>query len=269
MRTVQSYLDFVGRYLLFVEATRAEIADGRRSGEGEAGLLRAYLRELSTTLAPSSQALAASALRVYVQWRLDESDAAYTPHALKEIQRPKVPKKILRVADEEELILLAQALNARPESEQLLFELLYGSGLRISEALWVNRSAVDPEGLLRVIGKRDKERRVPLTRKAHQLLDKSSATSPWPAHTSVRTLRRWVEGWNGLFLGSGQPGEDRLYPHKLRHSVATHLLRRGAKLPEIQRLLGHSQLSTTERYTHLDIDDLIRIYDQSFPKGPK
>lgn len=241
-RTCSAYVDVAQRFW--------ENAEGRIEAES----LHTFMRDLSKTLAPASQAQSASALSCFIKWLAEQNlaDARLTKH----IERPRVSKSLVKVMDEEDLPLLLRTLETRPLHEQLLFELLYGSGLRISEAWTVNLQKLNIQNAeLQVTGKGRKTRKVPLTARALEIM--SHPPSPlWGPAKSVRTLRRWVESW----------GID-LHPHKLRHSLATHLLRRGAKLPQIQKLLGHSSLSTTERYTHVSIEDLVRVYDQAFPKS--
>lgn len=161
-----------------------------------------------------------------------------------------------------------------------LAELLYGSGLRISEALGLNVMDVEPEsGVVRVFGKGSKERLTPLS------------------DTSVQALKAWLEN-RPLLIPSGKDGEAALFvgtqgrrlnrrqaarileslrleaglpqhvaPHMLRHSFATHLLEGGADLRAVQELLGHARLSTTQRYTHITLDHLMRVYDKAHPRS--
>ena len=160
--------------------------------------------------------------------------------------------------------------------DMALLELLYGSGLRISEALGLDVEDLRPStGHVRVMGKGGKERLVPLS------------------DTSITALTRWLEvrgqmppahGERAVFLGRRGRRLDRrqaarmleerrkeagiqqhISPHDLRHSFATHLLEGGADLRAVQELLGHSRISTTQRYTHLNLDALTRIYDESHP----
>ena len=173
----------------------------------------------------------------------------------------------MRIFDEDDLPLLLQHIQNRPAEEQLLFELLYGSGLRFSEAFNLCEKDVDlRQSQISVLGKGMKRRLVPLTPGARKLLHKkriSPDKSLWPESTKEAQLRRWVRNW-GVATGFDEKYGG-LYPHKLRHSIATHLVRRGAQLPQIQKLLGHSELSTTEKYTHLNIQDLVKVYDDCFP----
>jgi len=174
--------------------------------------------------------------------------------------------------------------SGRRESEQLrdtlLLELLYGSGLRVSELIGLDLVSIDSaQAELRVIGKGDKERIVPLGEKALEALEaylprraelrhpKSGYQDPAALLLGRRGRRlgvRWVQELVRRYgaLGSGRPD---LHPHALRHSCATHMLEGGADLRAIQEMLGHSSLSTTQRYTHLSLDQLIRVYDQAHP----
>ena len=261
-RTIESYCGILARFL-------AEQENEQGEPSFESGCISNYLRHLSKNLAPASQALSSSALKSFLAWAEAEGIEVPKLEPLKrEITRPKLAKKLVRIVDEEDILVLARALKLRPWHEQLLFELLYGSGLRISEAHGLKRQNVDLEaGTLEIRGKRSKLRLVPLTSKARALLSEpfEPDSGIWPEATSVRSLRRWVERW-GLTILTSEGTSGNLHPHKLRHSIASHLLRRGARLPQIQKLLGHSQLRTTEIYTHLETEDLVRVYDKSFPK---
>lgn len=254
-RTVQAYRDIVSRLL--------------QNAGGVNGLgpdsLRAFLREARPRLAAASQAQWASALRTFLIWAAREGHVKAGLE--REVSRPRVPRPLVEAVDEEDLPLLLQTLAKRPAEEQLLFELLYGSGLRLSEALELQFKNIDLRaGTAEILGKGRRRRRVPLSPRAREILSAAQGSgSVWPRKISLRGLRRWVENWGRVSL-LGKDGEGRLYPHKLRHSIASHLLRRGARLPQIQKLLGHSRLSTTERYTHLNPEDLLRAYDKAFPK---
>lgn len=194
---------------------------------------------------------------------LDESDLKATP------QEHKRRKATNNAKD--------QAVYFR---DLALAELLYGSGLRISEALGLNVLDIEPEsGVVRVLGKGNKERLAPLS------------------DTSVQALKAWLEN-RPLLLPSGRDGEAALFvgtqghrlnrrqaarileslrvkaalpqhvaPHMLRHSFATHLLEGGADLRAVQELLGHARLSTTQRYTHITLDHLMRVYDKAHPRS--
>jgi len=270
-RTVENYANAARDFLAHLESSESPL-------EFRVGAVRAFLRRDARRLSPSTQALKVSALRHFLAWaeKRGTLSEALRNSLARELVRPKLPKKLPDVVDEEDLPLLRKHLERRPWREQLLFELLYGSGLRISEALnlppkaW-KRTKDGARVLLK--GKGNKERLVPLPPQTAELLEREGRTigkeGLWGAKASPQRLRTWVKDW-ALATPLSEQGQ-RLHPHKLRHSIATHLLRRGAQLPEIQKLLGHSRLTTTERYTHLQLDDLIRAYDNAFPlkKGKK
>lgn len=158
-----------------------------------------------------------------------------------------------------------------------LAELLYGSGLRVSEAVGLNVDDVNPQsGMVRVMGKGSKERIAPLSHTCVQALERWLETRPLLAlprqaalfvgarggRLNRRQATRCVEGLCRQ-AGISTP----ISPHSLRHSFATHLLEAGADLRAVQELLGHSRLTTTQRYTQLALDHLVRVYDSAHPRA--
>lgn len=197
------------------------------------------------------------------------------------VRTPKIPKTVPRVLTAEKANNLVDGV-ARdqfdkpfPERDLLIFELLYGCGLRVSELVGLNLNDIDQAGRwLRVRGKGKKERQVPFGLKAKTALDRYLATRS-PARPgepalllnqkqlrlsdgSVRAIVRW---YARMLLG------EREHPHGLRHAFATHLLSDGADLRAIQELLGHSRLSTTQKYTQVSLADLMAVYDRTHPKA--
>jgi integrase/recombinase XerC len=156
-----------------------------------------------------------------------------------------------------------------------LFTLLYGSGLRISEALQLNLSDLPREGFLVVMGKGRKERQVPVLAIVEKVLNEYRALCPF-AETSDRPLFMSEKG-KRLNQGIAQKAlrdvrlalnlPDTATPHALRHSFATHLLQNGANLREIQELLGHASLSTTQRYTDVNAEEMLKIYKSAHPRA--
>jgi integrase/recombinase XerC len=158
-----------------------------------------------------------------------------------------------------------------------LLELLYGSGLRVSEALGLNAADCRPEsGVIRVMGKGGKERQVPLSDTSRESLAawlgvraqiaRPGDTALFPGKRGGRLNRRQAARLLGEHASlAGIP--QRVSPHDLRHSFATHLLEGGADLRSVQELLGHSRISTTQRYTHLNLDALARVYDSAHPRA--
>jgi integrase/recombinase XerC len=168
-----------------------------------------------------------------------------------------------------------------PRRDRLLLELLYGCGLRISEAVGLNPEDIDrAERWLRVRGKGRKERQVPYGAKAAAALDlylagRSAAADEGAAayknalFLNHRGKRLSDRGARNIvkFYATYVVGDSSIHPHTLRHAFATHLLSDGADLRSIQELLGHARLSTTQKYTQVSLSDLMRVYDSAHPKS--
>ncbi len=254
-------------------------------------LLRAWLGELARTRSASSIARKLAAVRALYAWLERRGAIRDNPAAL--LASPKVRRRLptfLGVDAAAQVMVAPAEQSGRREPEQLrdavILELLYGSGLRVSELAGLDLESVDTaQAELRVIGKGDKERVVPLGEKALEALAaylprRAELRHPKTGHQDPSALLlarrgqrlgvRWVQKLVQRYgaLGSGRPD---LHPHALRHSCATHMLEGGADLRAIQEMLGHSSLSTTQRYTHLSLEQLIRVYDQAHPlaKGNK
>jgi integrase/recombinase XerC len=164
--------------------------------------------------------------------------------------------------------------------DRALFELMYGSGLRVGELVALDIDHLTP-GLpeVRVLGKGRKERLVPvgamamgaltdyLAVRAHLAHPRDGTIDPVALFVSYRGRRLGVRRVQVLVqrYGAAAVGRPDLHPHALRHSCATHLLEGGADLRAIQELLGHRTLSTTQRYTHLSLEELLRVYDRAHP----
>jgi integrase/recombinase XerC len=193
------------------------------------------------------------------------------------VRTPKLPRKLPRALEEQQVLRLVEHtdgdwISAR---NQALFTLLYGCGLRISEALQLNLSDLPRDGFIRVIGKGRKERQVPVLPLVERILSEYRAVCPWP-ETPDRPLFMGDRG-KRLHPGIAQKAlreirislnlPDTATPHALRHSFATHLLQNGANLREIQELLGHASLSTTQIYTDVNAEEMIRIHNQFHPRS--
>ena len=166
--------------------------------------------------------------------------------------------------------------------DRAILELLYASGLRVSELTGLNRVDMDQKGrMLRVRGKGSKERIVPYGGKAEQALDaygpvrlellrkagrKGDVQAVFLNHLGTRLTSRSVARIVKKYARLSNVNWD-LHPHSLRHAFATHLLADGADLRAIQELLGHSSLSTTQRYTHASIRQLMEVFDKAHPRA--
>ncbi len=205
-----------------------------------------------------------AAVRSYYRHQLLLGMRSDNPAA--EVAVPKRPRSLPRTlspAETERLIDAATGATPRAMRDRALVELLYGAGLRVSEAVGAPRAAVDLEGrIVRVVGKGDKERLVPLGRPAAEALRRYLAMGR-PHLDRRHRPELFLNARGGALTRAGaflilrrladRAGLEptRVHPHLLRHSFATHLLEGGADLRSVQEMLGHADLSTTERYTHV------------------
>ena len=199
------------------------------------------------------------------------------------ISNPKTGKhhpKVLNIDQITKLLDKTQDYSPKGLRNRALLELLYGSGLRISEALSLNIDDIDfSQGLIKIRGKGNKERIVPITSKCRELmlryLEQRNAFNP---KDRTRALFLGVRG-KRLNRREAVRIVERacmkvslpvlISPHTLRHSFATHMLESGADLRIVQKLLGHSRLSTTQRYTHITMGKIAHIYDNAHPRAKK
>ncbi len=202
-------------------------------------------------------------------------------NAAKLVRTPKSPKRVPSVMSAEQTNTLVEGVAADtldrpyPERDLLLFELLYGCGLRISELVGLNLTDFDmAERWILVRGKGRKERQTPYGAKAAAALEKylavrhSTETALFINHQGTRLTDRGARGIVKLYARLLR-GDSSLHPHSLRHAYATHLLADGADLRAIQELLGHARLSTTQKYTQVSLTDLMAVYDRAHPKARK
>jgi len=240
--------------------------------------LRRYVATLSREgLSGRSIARHLSATRRFYQFLLREKLASDNP-AL-DIRAPKSGRRLPRVADVDQLNHL---LDGQPDDplevrDLCMFELMYSSGLRLAELASLDLDTVDlRSGEVRVMGKGDKERLLPVGRKAISAIQ---AWLPYRAalandgeaalfvsqrgeRLSHRSIQARLSRW-GISRGADQ----KLHPHLLRHSFASHMLESSGDLRAVQELLGHADIATTQVYTHLDFQHLARVYDQSHPRA--
>jgi site-specific recombinase XerD len=245
--------------------------------------LRGFALELGERgLDPASQARILSTVRSYFRWLWDTRRIERNPAS--GLRNPKQPSRLpafLTEGESQSLLDLPPATDFPSARLACLLELLYASGLRVSELVGLDlQDLLLEQRTLRVLGKGRKERLVPYHDRAAEILSvylahrgaflAARALPATPAlflnqrggrltTTSVRTLLR-----QALVAASVRA---RVSPHALRHSFATHLLNRGMDLRAIQELLGHASLSTTQRYTHLGLDELARTYEKAHPRA--
>ena len=259
---------------------------GRAPGLGDlAGLdtrrLRAFLASRrQSKISSRSLARGLSGLRMFFRW-LETEDIARN-RAILQVARPRVGHGIPKPLSVEKAAAVvdggaAAALDWIAARDAAVLLLLYGSGLRISEALSIARRDAPGEGreTLRVVGKGGKERLVPVLPITQAAVSRYLALCPYAlapdgplflgakgGRLSPRIVQLLMERLRGAL---GLP--DTATPHALRHSFATHLLSAGADLRQIQELLGHASLSTTQVYTEVDRERLLAVYDRAHPRA--
>ncbi len=274
--TAHRFIDFLGRYrgeeigrfgLLNVAAAdlRAFLADRRGGGPDAKGL------------GPSSAAREMSAVRAFLTFAAE--DAGTIPQ-LPKTRAPKRPRTLPRPASPADAMALAEDAGAASDDwvgkrDLAILLLLYGSGLRIAEAMSLTANVLPIGRTLRVLGKRGKTRVVPVVEAVREAIMAYAIDCPWtlvgqtPLFVGVRggplnpdLVRRAVRNARHRL---GLP--DTLTPHALRHSFATHLLAGGADLRSLQELLGHASLSSTQIYTQVDAAQLLDIYRNAHPRA--
>ncbi len=245
--------------------------------------LRRYIGSLFGKLKAASVARRVASVRSYFRFLVKKGVIDSSP--ADDLSLPKLPKRLPRFLIQEEAKALVEfseaaegALSPVVARDRAILELLYGTGIRVGELCGLNIDRLDlEEGWIKVHGKGNKERVVPLGSKAREALKQylgsrarekgplfvsSHRPSPLSKRLTPRTVQRIVAR---RAVGAGLL--KRTTPHTLRHSFATHLLEEGADLRGIQELLGHSSLSTTQKYTQVSVQHLMEVYDRAHPKA--
>ncbi len=216
----------------------------------------------------------ASAWRGFFKFLAGEGEVAVNP--ARGLRTPRLRRKLPEVLDADEMTQLVEvpASDAEAVRDRALLELLYSSGLRVSELCGVRWRDLDPgEGTLRVTGKGSKTRIVPVGRQALAAL---AALREQDGCGGEDPLLRGARGQpitpNGVRARLKRRAQEqgiwkRVYPHLLRHSCASHLLESSGDLRAVQELLGHADIATTQIYTHLDFQHLARVYDAAHPRA--
>ena len=289
--TVRSYRSDLAHFVAFVEATFAE--PGAAAGPPTAdsvgiGLLRSYLASLyERGLARTTAARKLAALRAFYRYLGQIGAVARDP--AQALRTPRTPQRIPQRLETEEVEALLHApdpATARGRRDLAILELLYGTGVRVSELVGLDLADLNAGSrIVRVLGKGGKERVVPFGEVAADALRNWLSARPELAAAagggsgngrsalflnarggrlsdrSVRTIVRRYLGEAGIAHLAGQAT-----PHTLRHAFATHLLDRGADLRAIQELLGHATLATTQKYTQVSTARLFEVYARSHPR---
>ena len=295
--TLRAYRREVGDFVAFLAKEMGESADIR---DVEHTHIRAYLGVLyDRGLNKPSVARALACARSWFKWMAKEGLVAANPASL--VSTPKLAKHLPRVPSVEEMNRVLDSLPKGaakdedgetiaavwPERDRVIFELLYGCGIRNAELVGLDLSSVLwGEDAIRVFGKGSKERLVPLGDAAAQAIEaylpgrrdrliaagKGALATEGPLLCNVRmrgtcrlTTRSVGRFVKGIALSRGLTAD--VHPHTLRHAFGTHMLEEGADLRAIQEMLGHERLSTTQRYTQLTVRQVQRVYDQTHPRA--
>jgi integrase/recombinase XerC len=220
-----------------------------------------------------------SACRTFFRYLIREEHVDV--HPVTDVSAPKGKKRLPENLDADRMARLLDIPGKGPlvDRDRAILELLYSSGLRLSELTGLNCGDVDTvDATVRVTGKGNKDRIIPVGRKALQALrqwdqsrvqlatndEKALFVSNRGTRISPRSVQARVSHW-----ARRQGIDTHVYPHLFRHSFATHLLESSHDLRGVQELLGHANISTTQVYTHLDFQHLAQIYDQTHPRARK
>jgi integrase/recombinase XerC len=251
-------------------------------------VLRAWLGTLARTSKPRSVARRISAVRSFGRWLKRHGHVERNP--AEQLATPKLRRELPTFLSGDDAASVMNAPDAGEDASALseacalrdraLLEVLYGAGLRVAETSGLSLADISlGERTVRVLGKGRKERIVPIGRKAEAALrawllvrselahPRTGFIDPCALFLSVRGRRLNVRAIQILVRLYGIKGVGRsdLHPHALRHTCATHLLDGGADLRVIQEMLGHASLSTTQRYTHVSVAQLMKVYDAAHP----
>jgi len=281
-KTLEAYGRDLEQFLAFLTSHLGGPPDLRAISDLRAADLRAFMAERRQEgVGPRTLARQLAALRSFVRFCEKRGYAATTSFAiLRSPKQPRTVPKALTVTDAGELIGMAEAFGEEPwiaARDVAVLTVLYGCGLRISEALGLTRAGA-PVGAveaIRVTGKGGRERVVPVLPVVRRAVDAYIRACPFPlpgpeplfrgargGPLSPRIVQKSTERLRGA-LGLAPS----VTPHALRHSFATHLLGRGGDLRTIQELLGHASLSTTQIYIAVDTERLLDVYRRAHPRA--
>lgn len=275
--TFRAYTSDLTQFINFLATHQGEALSINNVSGARISDFRSWLsRQAVNGAANGTRARALSSIKNFMGW-MDKQGIAHNA-AISTVRSPKLPRKLPKALLEVQAFRLLDDMVIETwihQRDKTLFTLLYGCGLRINEALSLNIEDLPRDGFLRVVGKGNKERQVPILKEVEKSIDDYRHDCPFP-ETSSRPLFLGAKG-ERLHQGVAQKAirdlrkqlnlPDTATPHALRHSFATHLLQNGANLREIQELLGHVSLSTTQRYTDVNFEDLRNIYKKAHPRA--
>ncbi|NNE41266.1 MAG: tyrosine recombinase [Marinicaulis sp.] len=269
--TIKNYKRALSDFSLFCRK-RSETLDTAGASD-----ITAWLAELEAAgISASTAALKTSALRQFYNFAYSDGYRADNPAST--VARPRTRRPLPKTLSVEEVETLFNAANEASGEKgarlRAMLEVLYASGLRVSELVSLSQSNIQrDENILLVRGKGDKERIVPLTARAVVAIDeylavRSAKNAPWlfPSRSAQGhiTAARFAQLLKALASKAGI-SVQKVSPHKLRHAFATHLLEGGADLRSVQQLLGHADITTTQIYTHIAQDRARRLVNDKHP----
>ena len=273
--TIVAYQTDLNQFFSFAGHELGEEPEGLSVSEIDVNIVRSFLGVLNDYgLTRKSMARKLASLRSFFKFLCRNEILQVNP--IQRVASPKLGRRLPHFLYIEEIQILLQAANSDKLlccRDQVIMELLYGSGLRVSELVGLNRENLDLEsGLIRVLGKGSKERVVPVTQYAIEAInkylkmrsdhEKALLLNYQGTRLSDRSVRRILDK-----LVTKISLEHHVNPHMLRHSFATHMLDGGADLRSVQELLGHQKLSSTQIYTHLTRERLKDVYGRTHPRA--
>jgi integrase/recombinase XerC len=273
--TVQAYASDLEQYSTFLRGTyeTEELSAVTHS------MIRSWIVHLmEQKISPRSINRKLTTLKTYYKFLLRQGTVRVNP--MLRVQAPKTSKRLPAFVDERKMDNLFTAVEF-PEGfaglrDRLVLEVLYGTGMRLSELVGLKETDVDTYALqLKVLGKRNKERIIPFTDKMRDLIAayRQARNSVFPSGDSFfltdqgkplypKFVYRLVQRYLGIITTL-----EKRSPHVLRHTFATHMLNRGADINSVKELLGHANLSATQVYTHNTIEKLKKVYQQAHPRA--
>tara|TARA_R110000787_G_scaffold184181_1_gene296035 strand:- start:3523 stop:4422 length:900 start_codon:yes stop_codon:yes gene_type:complete len=275
--TLESYVRDIKKLTLFLENNEISVSPIQIKEE----FIQQFIYEVAKKVNPRSQARIISGLRSFFDYLIFENYRETNPTDL--IEAPKIGRKLPDTLSEDEINELISAIDlskSQGERNRTILETMYSCGLRVSEVITLRISDLFfDEGFIRVVGKGNKERFVPIHYRAQQYIlfyikDIRSHVKTEKKSEDTLFLNRRGKGLSRqmifMFLKDLAIKINltkKISPHTLRHSFATHLLKNGADLRAIQQMLGHESITTTEVYVHLDTSFLKKIVEKYHPRS--
>ncbi|USI73623.1 tyrosine-type recombinase/integrase [Sphingomonas morindae] len=272
--TVRAYVAAAHRLIAFLGGYRGGPVDAAALAETDAAALRAFLaqRRADAGLTNASAARELTAVRGFLSFAGVAPPRLRGPRVKRGVPRPIAPEEAVALAEDAAIAATQPWIAARDWAVLLL---LYGAGLRIGEALGLDAALLPIGETIRVTGKGNRTRMVPILPAVARAIADYAAACPYPLRPGMALFRgarggplapdmiRRAVRHARRRLGLG----ERTTPHALRHSFATHLLGRGADLRQLQELLGHASLSSTQIYTGVDTAHLLDVYRAAHPRA--